>query len=94
MQSKQSPELKVGKLSLAKSAFLLQARGNFLVSGSGDRTLRLWQLDSGDCRATLEGHRDAVTCLTLAGESGEERQRQNRDEEEDGGQDKHCQMLS
>ena len=42
-----------------------------LVSGSGDRTLRLWQLDSGACIATLEGHGDAVTCLTLAGESGD-----------------------
>lgn len=41
-----------------------------LVSGSGDRTIRLWQLDSGACVATLEGHGDAVTCLTLAGESG------------------------
>ena len=49
----------------------MQARGNLLVSGSGDRTLRLWQLDSGTCIATLEGHRDAVTCLTLAGESGD-----------------------
>ena len=49
----------------------IKARGNMLVSGSGDRTLRLWQLDSGACIATLEGHGDAVTCLTLAGESGD-----------------------
>ena len=31
----------------------LQYRGNLLVSGSRDKTLRVWQLDTGVCRYTL-----------------------------------------
>ena len=34
-------------------------------SGGGDKTIRVWQLETGYCAAVLSGHNDAVTCLTL-----------------------------
>ena len=43
----------------------IQAQGNRLISGSGDKTIRIWHLDTGYCAAVLAGHNDAVTCLTL-----------------------------
>jgi len=36
-----------------------------LASGSMDRTIRLWQLDSGECIGVLEGHTGAVSSLSL-----------------------------
>ena len=39
-----------------------------LVSGSWDATAKIWDLESGECTATLEGHAYAVTvCLTSTG---------------------------
>ena len=34
----------------------------YVVSGSGDRTVRIWSVESGECvtRKTLEGHTDKV----------------------------------
>ena len=34
--------------------------GRTIVSGSGDRTLKVWDLETGRCRATFEGHMDSV----------------------------------
>jgi WD40 repeat protein len=34
--------------------------GSILASGSYDRTIRLWNVDTGDLRKTLEGHTDGV----------------------------------
>ena len=42
---------------------LLQLRGNILVSGNADRTLKVWDVESGECVSTLVGHDSAVTCL-------------------------------
>jgi len=36
-----------------------------LVSGSHDRTIKVWAREDGRCTATLVGHRGAVTCLAL-----------------------------
>ena len=36
-----------------------------LVSGSHDRTIKVWNREEGTCTATLVGHRGAVTCLAL-----------------------------
>ena len=41
-----------------------------MFSGGGDKTIRVWQLDTGYCAAVLSGHNDAVTCLTLDSGSG------------------------
>lgn len=37
-----------------------------LVSGSHDRTVKIWNRDNGACEKTLVGHRGAVTCLDLS----------------------------
>ena len=31
--------------------------GKIIVSGSYDKTLKIWDVASGKCQATLEGHR-------------------------------------
>jgi F-box/WD-40 domain protein MET30 len=36
-----------------------------LVTGSHDRTVKLWALEDGRCTATLVGHRGAVACVGL-----------------------------
>ena len=32
-------------------------KGDTIVSGSRDKTLKIWDVASGTCQATLEGHR-------------------------------------
>ncbi|OSX78977.1 hypothetical protein BU14_0093s0020 [Porphyra umbilicalis] len=36
-----------------------------VVSGSRDRTLRVWDAGHGECVAVLKGHRDTVTCVCV-----------------------------
>jgi len=47
----------------------LSGDGRFALSGSGDRSVRLWQLDSGRAVRTFNGHTDCVrsVCLTPDG---------------------------
>jgi WD40 repeat protein len=40
--------------------------GRILASGSGDKTVRFWDLAEGHLLKTLEGHRAAVNCLAIA----------------------------
>ena len=40
-------------------------KGERLVSGSRDKTLRLWEGSTGKPLATLEGHTDGVTCVAF-----------------------------
>jgi len=37
--------------------------GRFLASGSYDRTIRIWDVARGECKAVLEGHEDDVNCV-------------------------------
>jgi WD40 repeat protein len=37
-----------------------------VVSGSGDKTLRLWDVASGKCVKTLEGHSDYVSSVSFS----------------------------
>ena len=39
--------------------------GTFAVSGSADKTVRLWDLDTGQCIRTMEGHTDDVWSVTV-----------------------------
>jgi U3 small nucleolar RNA-associated protein 12 len=34
-----------------------------LVSGSADKTVKIWGLDFGDCHRSLIAHEDSVTCI-------------------------------
>ena len=43
----------------------IQAEADRLISGGGDKTIRIWNVDTGYCVSVLQGHGDAVTCLTL-----------------------------
>ena len=36
--------------------------GRRVVSGSNDKTLKVWDVATGECVATLEGHSEAVRC--------------------------------
>jgi WD40 repeat protein len=35
-----------------------------VTSGSGDNTVRVWDVSSGSCRLTLKGHTGRISCLT------------------------------
>ena len=40
--------------------------GRRVVSGSEDNTLKVWDVATGKCVATLEGHSDHVRCAASA----------------------------
>ncbi|MCG8365012.1 MAG: NACHT domain-containing protein [Pseudanabaenales cyanobacterium] len=42
--------------------------GNLLVSGSNDRTVRLWDIHTGQCLKTLHGHTDQVFSVAISGD--------------------------
>lgn len=42
---------------------------SLLVSGSEDKTIKVWNMDSGTCENTLVGHVDSVTCLAKIDEN-------------------------
>ena len=37
-----------------------------IISGSNDRTIRVWNIETGETIATLEGHRSEVTAVSLS----------------------------
>ena len=43
----------------------LIAHNNILYSGSRDRTIRAWNLDTNECITALQGHTGAVRCLIV-----------------------------
>ena len=42
-----------------------QLKGSTVVSGSTDRTLRVWDTESGECTHVLYGHTSTVRCLAM-----------------------------
>ncbi len=34
-----------------------------MISGSHDKTIKIWNIDTGECLKTLKGHKDDVRCL-------------------------------
>merc|ERR1719353_148251 len=40
-----------------------------VVSGSADRTLKLWGLDFGDCHRSLHGHAESITAVAFVRET-------------------------
>lgn len=45
-----------------------QLKDNIVVSGSTDRTVRVWNIDTGACVHVLTGHTSTVRCLALNGQ--------------------------
>ena len=54
-----------GHLQYVESVFL-SADGRYALSGSRDKTLKLWEVASGQCLRTFEGHTDSVTSVFLS----------------------------
>jgi predicted Zn finger-like uncharacterized protein len=50
------------------SSVCLSGDGRYALSGSADRTLRLWDLADGRCLRTFEGHKDWVSAVCLSGD--------------------------
>ncbi len=48
------------------SSVNLSADGRHAVSGSGDRTLKLWEVKTGKCLRTFEGHSKSVSSVSLS----------------------------
>jgi hypothetical protein len=40
--------------------------GKWAASGSNDQTVKIWDLDTGQCRVTLEGHRGGIPCVAIS----------------------------
>ena len=36
------------------------SKGNLLMTGSSDKTVKLWDVDTGNCTQTLEGHKEEI----------------------------------
>jgi WD40 repeat protein len=45
---------------------VVSADGRTAVSGSDDKTVRVWDLSGGDCKAVLEGHEDRVFSVAVS----------------------------
>lgn len=48
------------------NAVALSPNGQIIVSGSEDDTIKLWELNSGECLATLEGHEAGVRAVAIS----------------------------
>ena len=45
--------------------YCLIAHNNILYSGSDDKTIRAWNLDTNECITALQGHTGYVSCLVV-----------------------------
>lgn len=42
------------------SKVTFNSKGNLLMTGSSDKTVRLWDVETGLCKQVLEGHKDEI----------------------------------
>ena len=47
------------------NSVVFSADGNLLISGSHDRTIRIWDVHSGHCLHILKGHDNWISSLNL-----------------------------
>ncbi len=47
------------------SVWSVVIKDNLIISGSGDNTIKIWDIDSGECIKTLKGHRDRVNSVAI-----------------------------
>lgn len=45
------------------SVYCLEFDSRRIITGSRDRTIKVWSLETGHCLATFKGHRGSVLCL-------------------------------
>ncbi len=50
------------------SVAALVSAGEWLISGSDDNGIRVWDVATGRCEGTLEGHKGNVQCLAVSGD--------------------------
>jgi WD40 repeat protein len=55
--------------SEAVNSIALNVHGNTLISGSADKTLKIWHPGSGELLHTLSGHSAGVTCVAISPDS-------------------------
>ena len=60
-----SPHGSTGPMNTAQVLSLAVLGGGRLASGSGDQTIKVWDLATGACAATLEGHSNGVPSLAV-----------------------------
>jgi F-box and WD-40 domain protein 1/11 len=51
----------------ARGIACLQFDGRIAVSGSNDRSVKVWDVETGQCIQTLTGHSNLVRCLAFRG---------------------------
>ena len=60
-------EILVGKTKIlkghTKNLISVLVKDNLIISGSLDKTIRIWDIDSGECLKTLKGHKDWVNSV-------------------------------
>ena len=45
--------------------YCFKSDNSYLLSGSYDSTIKLWDVNSGECIYTFTGHKDAVNTVTF-----------------------------
>merc|ERR550537_1963257 len=51
------------------SSVVMSSDGQFGLSGSWDKTMRLWDLNTGECVRTFQGHAKDVNCVAFSGDN-------------------------
>ena len=56
----------VSSLLCALQVVKFHPNGNYLGTGSSDRTVRLWDVVTGECVRVFSGHKGAITALAFS----------------------------